>query len=121
MRLLFASVFIVGTVACSGQNPAGPSEQSRGLLEGTWRGTLTITPRGSIPVSGPTTWTFTSGPNLSGLSYETTITSQNPWYASQVAAQTTLVPPGTEPAEVHAHGFYDAQMVVVDGHTVFIL
>lgn len=105
IRGMIAVLLPVAFAACGG-SPTSPSVPTRGLLDGTWRGTLTITRTGQLPVVGPTVWTFDASAGTSSLQYRTTMTAQNAWFAPTALATTTLVPPGLLPADVQTIGSY---------------
>lgn len=105
MRRTLVGFALLFTAACGG-SPTAPSAPSSGLLDGTWRGTLTITRAGQPAVVGTTAWTFTGSQGTANLQYRTTMTSQHAWFAPSAFATTTLVPPGLPPSDVQTDGSY---------------
>jgi len=105
MLCVALGVVAMMTAGC-GASPTAPSAQPTSLLEGTWRGTITVTPTGQALVAGPTTWTFRSVSGSAGSTYTATIESLNPWLPVSASAQTALVPPGLSPSDVSTLGDY---------------
>lgn len=86
---LVATLALCATFAACGGSPSSPS--TGGLLQGTWRGTLTTQEDGRAAIAGPTTWTFTDMPGGAGHSYTTDIQSQHAWFATTARANTGFV------------------------------
>src|SRR4051794_24256876 len=94
--------------ACAGSpsptSPGGPTP-SNSFLVGKWSGNLTITPSGQAAISGPTTWTFATLPNMPTQSLRLTIESSNPWLPIP-ATSNAVVTPADPPANVGGTGTY---------------
>jgi hypothetical protein len=106
--LSLAIIVAILATSCTGA-PAVPSAPStpiaRSFLSGTWVGTLTITRTGQAAVSGPTTWTFATIPDMPVQELSVTIQSSNPWLPV-TASSTANVTPVDPPAQIGVTGTY---------------
>jgi hypothetical protein len=103
----YSSLVLITLLAmsCGESSPTGPSGETS-FLTGTWRGSLTITPRGHPEVTGNTMWTFEVTPQTGRQNFRTTIQSDNAWLPFTTITSLVLTPSPDPPGQIGTSGTY---------------
>ncbi len=106
VRYSAAVLSLILTTSCGGNSsPTGPSAETS-FLNGTWRGTLTITRTGEPDQTGGTTWTFEVNPGTGRQNFRTTIQSDNAWLPITATTSSVITPSAEPPGQIATNGTY---------------
>lgn len=107
VRQLLTVGALAALVACDGKGPTQPTPAAS-FLAGTWRGTITVTPRAAPATSASTTWTFEVVPQTNQQNFRATIRSDHPWLPSTIDGTAAIAPSATPPTTISTTGEYSS-------------